>query len=350
MGNVSQDLARLRDEISRLRTERQAFLTNLQTEWRNTGSSFVQGLHKDVQELQKNARDNQKRLRQEFQNTVKESFEQRRQFVNSLHTESQQRMQRNRSELAKNKAETEAQLKATVEKVKADIQSLKGEVKEFLTQVNAQQARNTADLRQDLQAVRTRLNEFGKGLAQDTRNMMSGFVKDLQEDAKASRDSRTQFVQNLQGSLAELRTQVETLRASFRRDLDSARHAWGENIEGSEFEVPVRQEHEETSSAAPATEEPSTQAGPTFDQSSEPESRPETESQAQEASQDQVDDDLTRIDGIGPGRKKQLNEAGIWSFSLLAAMSPEQLQQVVGEHTRVKILERWIDQAKELSA
>jgi predicted flap endonuclease-1-like 5' DNA nuclease len=346
MGNVSQDMSRLRDEISQLRTERQAFISNLQAEWKNKGPAFVQALQSHVRDLQVKARADQTRLRQEFQSAVTASAEQRRQFISSLHKDSKQRVQRHRSELAQSKAETEALLQATVHSVKSDVQVLKDEVKDFLHQVHAFRSQTRTQFHRELEDVRTRLREFNRSLSEDTAKMMSGFAQDLQAQAQASQDVRGQFVDHLQGSLTEMRRQMESLRASFVHDLHAASQAWkGEKREDAASAAP-EPGLAESGQTVPQAEEPAHESMG-FEQPQEPEQK-EAQAASSEFSPKQKGDDLTRIDGIGPGRKKQLNDVGIWAFSHLASMTADQLQQVVGEHTSTKVLERWIDQAKGL--
>ncbi|MCF8038924.1 MAG: hypothetical protein K9K79_06370 [Desulfohalobiaceae bacterium] len=312
------------------------------------GPAFVHDLQSQVQDLQKKARADQTRLRQEFQSAVTASAEQRRQFVNSLRKESKQRAQSHRSELAQSKAKTEALLQATVHSVKSEVQALKNEVKDFLNQVHASRSQTRIQLHRELEDVRTRLRESNRSLSEDTAKMMSGFAQELQAQAQASQDARGQFVDHLQGSLTELRRQVEFLRASFVHDLHAASQAWkGEKREDAASSAP-EPEFAEYGQTAPQAEEAPTHESMGFEQPQGPEQE-ETQAASSEFSPEQTGDDLTRIDGIGPGRKKQLNEAGIWAFSHLASMTVDQLQQVVGEHTRTKVLDRWIEQAKELS-
>lgn len=59
-------------------------------------------------------------------------------------------------------------------------------------------------------------------------------------------------------------------------------------------------------------------------------------------------DRLEAIRGIGPVYARRLNLAGIYTYSQLAALSPEQLQSIV-ESTRWDPSE-WIDAAKRLAA
>jgi predicted flap endonuclease-1-like 5' DNA nuclease len=62
-------------------------------------------------------------------------------------------------------------------------------------------------------------------------------------------------------------------------------------------------------------------------------------------------DDLTKIKGIGPGRKQALNKAGFHTFAKLAECTPEELQRAlmqVGE-SRLTGVDKWLEQAKKLA-
>jgi predicted flap endonuclease-1-like 5' DNA nuclease len=62
-----------------------------------------------------------------------------------------------------------------------------------------------------------------------------------------------------------------------------------------------------------------------------------------------VTDDLTYIQGIGSGRLKQLNEAGIYTFEQLANSSPEDIKKALGDSSRLVDVNKWIAQAKDFA-
>lgn len=76
-------------------------------------------------------------------------------------------------------------------------------------------------------------------------------------------------------------------------------------------------------------------------------------SQATEISLTQSDD-FKLIPGIGPGIEKRLHAAGILTYALLAAMTPEQvvssLGNVIGLTTKRVIDQEWIEQSRQLAA
>lgn len=60
-----------------------------------------------------------------------------------------------------------------------------------------------------------------------------------------------------------------------------------------------------------------------------------------------VEDDLTQIDQIGPGRAKALREAGIRTFADLANTPIEQLKEMFPPPVKEDLLREWIQKAKE---
>ena len=60
-------------------------------------------------------------------------------------------------------------------------------------------------------------------------------------------------------------------------------------------------------------------------------------------------DDLSLISGIGPERHKQLNAAGIHTFSQLANSDPDTLYTTLNKQVGKAFIILWIDQAKELN-
>ncbi len=59
------------------------------------------------------------------------------------------------------------------------------------------------------------------------------------------------------------------------------------------------------------------------------------------------EDDFTRIDGIGPVFAQRLNAAGVRTFAQLAALTPEQVADIIGWPAERVIRSRIIEQAKE---
>ena len=76
---------------------------------------------------------------------------------------------------------------------------------------------------------------------------------------------------------------------------------------------------------------------------------PEPEPVALAEPAEDVEDDLTRIRGIGPGMQAHLNAVGIFSFAKLAKADVETLRLELGDVARLARIEEWIDQAEKLT-
>lgn len=61
-------------------------------------------------------------------------------------------------------------------------------------------------------------------------------------------------------------------------------------------------------------------------------------------------DKLERISGIGPVFARRLNEAGIFSFAELAALTPDELRERMGLEPWQGTPESWIEQAAALKS
>ena len=62
-----------------------------------------------------------------------------------------------------------------------------------------------------------------------------------------------------------------------------------------------------------------------------------------------VADDLTVIRGIGPAMAAYFIEAGVVSFRQLAALAPDNVRLLLGDHGRLANTEDWIEQARSLA-
>lgn len=62
------------------------------------------------------------------------------------------------------------------------------------------------------------------------------------------------------------------------------------------------------------------------------------------------EDNLEKIDGIGPVFAKRLNNAGIFTFAELAGQEPDQIRTIVNPEDWQEIEpERWIEEARQIA-
>ena len=73
----------------------------------------------------------------------------------------------------------------------------------------------------------------------------------------------------------------------------------------------------------------------------------ENEVTESESSDEVFADELEKLTGIGPASKAKLNDHGIYTFSQIAAMTPEKLKEITGARVKAQAV---IEHAKKLSA
>lgn len=226
---------------------------------------------------------------------------QRKDFINELKNEANNMRSRIQSELA----ETNRFVREDLRKVKPD---LKASVSEMRKNLNNERNQMKKQLRADLK-------NFVSGLRSEVTEMQSGFNRELSELTLETRDNledvRSEFVKYV----GVLRNEVAALRKEYQEDIAGARQGWRG--------APARRPVAETRTAWPPDKQ-----------------MPEREF---------TPDDLTAIAGIGPGRMKLLNQAGVYTFAQLSQALPETLKDVFEKTVGIADLERWIKKAGELA-
>ena len=163
---------------------------------------------------------------------------------------------------------------------------------------------------------------FDKKGQQDVADMQGGFREEHAEMSGNTKAERELFFTGVKNSVAVLKQEIADLLEGIADDLGGARRAWS----GSSL-------------AARMSKMPKTKAAVQDNLRKEPEKQVAK----------LFPDDLTEIKGIGPGRSKLLNEAGIFTFAQLAGRTPGKLEQIVGISAKRADLEEWIKRAKEYS-
>jgi len=169
--------------------------------------------------------------------------------------------------------------------------------------------------------LRDDLGKFAWGIRSHVSDMKEKFKGEHDHMAGKSKAEREAFFSGVRNSVAELQEEVAGLLKTFADDLADARRSWS-----SSSHVGKRAKREKV----------------------EPQAK--GQAKGKKTVENLFPDDLTLIKGIGPGRNKALNDAGIRTFARLAASTPEELRQIFGEPARVADadLAKWIKQAKRL--
>jgi predicted flap endonuclease-1-like 5' DNA nuclease len=211
--------------------------------------------------------------------------------------------------------------------------------------------------RQRSQQLGDELGAFVSGLAENVSRMMAGFGEQRLDMARSARSERAGYVAELTESVAQLQKKVAAMRAAFVSELTCARAGWRRNGQARDAGRP----HEANSGAPEAdpvrVKDPMAAQDDRFSASAEATEEPEPEEdmslsgpeagQMEEMETEAVDD-LTAIQGIGPGRLRRLNDAGIFTYSQLAQSSVDALKDALGEASRLVDVGKWIELAKNM--
>ena len=175
-------------------------------------------------------------------------------------------------------------------------------------------------MKADLRGFLTEIGEHVTKLKDDVADMQGGVREEHAEMSRNTKAKRELFFSEVKNSVAVLKQEIANLLEGIADDLGGARRAWS----GSSL-ADGRSKRPKTKAAVQDNlrKKPEKQVAKFFP------------------------DDLTKIKGIGPGRSKLLNKAGIYTFSQLAGSTPERLQQASGKSSRLADLQKWIHQAKK---
>ena len=197
------------------------------------------------------------------------------------------------------------------------------------------------NLRGEIDALRNGRVEFIAGLKQNVFELKAGFNSNHAEMAAKLRDDLDAFVSELKNDVVELKAGFNSDHAEMAGELRDGLETFVSDLKG--FVADLRQEaaddiaggHKAWFGPAPAELKAIKAA--------------EKRKKKKEMEMAQLDpDDLTQIKGIGPSRQELLNEAGIFTIAQLAGITPQQLEQILGESARKIDLKACIKQAKRL--
>lgn len=232
--------------------------------------------------------------------------------------------------------ETRNNLNEFVTDIQSQVSGLATATAKRLSQFHHAREEESRVIRDELQEAVRNIKQAVNGLAGDTAEMRGRFRKEHKNASQASRAERDIFIADLSGGIESLRADIARLRAGFTEDIQQAREAWRGKPGPRKEARPA---------LTPTQEEPKAREEGTVLRSEQPE---EEELVASSQPEPEVEpDDLTRIQGIGPGREKLLNEAGIYTFSQIAESTPKSLCEALGEASRIAGVEKWIEQARK---
>lgn len=206
------------------------------------------------------------------------------------------------------------------------------------------------DLRGAVGSMLEHMGSAREAMAAEQRERLANYVGALRRDVGALLDDAgsaraeigAEQRKRLGQYLADLRRDVTAPGGVLRTDYAEARKIWNKLSQTTRRATrpPVKP------LAAAKPEKGVKLGGPPVALAEAPAAPPEKPAPpAEEAPRD----DLTAIRGIGATMHQRLNEAGIATFAQLAAKSPDQLRQALGDFGRITDVEGWIQQARALA-
>lgn len=331
MGQFAEKMTRLRDDVSQLSEKRKV---------------FVNSLGKDVADLRTNKDEMQARFRSTHRKMAEAEKKKRDDFVTDLTayvSSMQDEFRRERKEMAeKNFKELNA--------VKSDIKAFVSDLGQSVSKMQETFGKNRAQMAEKLYSNLRKALEKTTGSVLDikteTAEMLKSFHDSHGKMAREDRKNRQAFNAELLKSVTDLLDQVAQVRKEFAEDLAEARSIWRSKKKimetAAESPEPVKPE---TSARTRETDTASAMVDSSETDRTESNIDDEKERPVVEES---VQDDLTRIAGIGPGRLNQLNMSGVYTFKQLSESTPEALRELLGDSSRNVDVKNWIEQAKDL--
>jgi predicted flap endonuclease-1-like 5' DNA nuclease/uncharacterized protein YicC (UPF0701 family) len=234
----------------------------------------------------------------------------------------------------------------SIRKSVADWKTASHEMQDEFREARKERSKQLAD---DLDGTLSQLRGFTTELTETVTQMLSGFREQRMDLAQSARSERMGFVSDLAESVAQIREKVTEMRSDLASDLAGARA--GRRRSGEAQGAASTHEQEAPEGTGPMATQ--TYHEPEPESHREPESEEslslsESEPALADEAQSEAPDDLTLIQGIGPGRLRQLNDAGIHTFAQLARSSIESLKEALGESSRLVDVSKWIEQAREM--
>jgi predicted flap endonuclease-1-like 5' DNA nuclease len=305
---------------------------------------FVAELNRQVAAMQAAFRDTRMEMADTQQRDLQAVIGEIRQTVSDLKASARERQEQFRESFADDSQNDRDTRLAFVSKLKSDTARMRDDF-------HAAGKQRSQELGEELDATVARVRTFVSGLAENVSRMLDGFRERRIDTARRAESERTGFVAELAESVAQLREKVTDMREAFASDLAGARACWRGNGEDRHAERPHA-----AASAAPEAETPVIKAAMAGQEHSAaaPEAAEVHQSEADislsepDARETEAPDDLTAIQGIGPGRLRRLNDAGIYTFSQLAQSSVDTLNDALGEASRLVDVGKWIEQAKTM--
>ena len=367
MGRLAEKMIRLKTEVDRLKKDRHSFIhqvkndrIRLKSDVSDLTGRFAADRRKRYLEVRKELSSFRSGLSSYVGELGQEVSDLRIQFESEMNDIRQQREERS-----------------------AGVGTIRDEVCDLLEASRQKRLKIAARLRKNLTSFRYRIIEQVRELSttdtpqriavvaelkKEVSEMRGSFRQELTETAQKGQENRTAFMAEVRSSVSEMMQGVTDFRNDLITDLNEIRRVWqgemsqpvtDDPIAEPEFVEEERWENERDPDPVPEPEPvpefepesepaPVSETPPVKDSAIETESLPDLKPESN-LFDDSAVDDLTLISGVGPERKRKLNNAGIRTFSQLAECDPETLYDIMNRRVGPDLINKWIDQAKELN-
>ncbi len=186
---------------------------------------------------------------------------------------------------------------------------------------------------EQLNAYKQNLHKSVGDMKQRTDDRMAEIRANHQAAANAQRQQLGETRNAMANQVAAARASNQAIQGRMRADFTAAGLTW------QTFSIRMHQQR--TAKAVPSPSAPAA-AAPA------PPEAPAHDAQQPQPLSD-TGHDMTRIRGIGQGMQQRLKRAGIETYQELAAKSPDEVRQALGEVGRLANVEEWIAHAQELA-
>ena len=371
MGRLTEEMTRLREDVDNLSRERNSFIKGLGSDTAEMQAGFRDDHQKMAEtekkkrveflnELSTNVADMQTGFRQERKENAEQSIKELNAFVSNLRTsvsQMQNEFGKDRNAMISNLRTELAETLEMLEAFRKDFAQSSKEDRESRTAFLTHLKKDVVLLQQTFneercvaaEKINKELKTFVSNLGSTVYQMQNKFHESHENMARAGREERKVFVADLQGEVAQS-------RKVFGDDLAGARAAWVSKKKivdkvPEAVGTPVPEKSVKTSplpSPSQPEEEVNTASALDMGKENDVESKKDDKLNKKLETNVKKKNDLTYITGIGPGRLKQLNASGIFTFKQLGDLTPGALRELLGESSRLVDVTNWIKQARAL--
>lgn len=411
MGRMTDDMARLCDEIVAGREMRADFLVgvkdavdnlrevtvemradfrqahqNMAADLRASLENSVDQIKRQVMDLKKQSAQMRQATRQSNREIARYQRDERNAFVTDLAGKVTALLDGFLDARASKAVETQARLDAFCAGLRQDASLLRQETEDLLTDIRATQdeaARSSRagrlyflanqvafmnqfmgqvaglmdDIRQGLDSAadqdRGSRQRFVAELRTEVDSQQTGFARERRRAAQEMMEQLTSFDEDIKTHVKELKATVGLMRREFSDDLAGARAAWQGRKAAASQVPPARPAPPEPQPPVSAQEPQEEEPEPEALEAEPPLPAAEEQEPVEEEENLPVDeprlDQLTEIKGIGPRIQSKLYLAGIDTYAKLAQSDPAKLRAILDQVGGMANVESWIAQAKKLA-